>query len=374
MIGRIILKIACLCAAAVLGVFVLSGGLPFRFQETLQAALPVQMAQARLPHDQYIQNGFGIGIEEMWRLFDENQTNEEVVVAVIDTGVDIDHPELADVIWQNSGEVEGDGIDNDGNGYIDDMHGWNFVSENSDADAFLTEGAGNISHGTLCAGIIAAHGEIGKVMGISGKADVKIMSLKVFEYSEDGEIDSGTDVILEAIRYADSMGADICNLSLCYDSPVESIENEMRQSEMLFVASAGNSKTGEPVDSDQTPRYPACYEMDNLISVANLGRDGTLYSGSHYGKTHIDLAAPGENLYSLIADGNYGTATGTSMSTAVVSAVAAVLKAADGELSSAEIKTCILNSVTQNDDLTDKVATGGCLNAAAALKAGLDLR
>ncbi len=210
---------------------------------------------------------------------------DEVVVAVIDSGVDMNHPDLAGKIWTNPGEIPDDGIDNDGNGYIDDVHGWDFYhNDNTVFDGSFTD-----DHGTHVAGIIAASANH---VGIRGVApNVKIMPLKFLGQGGGSTLDA-----IEAIEYASMMGVKISNNSWGgpgdeYDTALNTaIEN----SGMLFIAAAGNNGN----NIDETPSSPAVLPAGNILSIAAIDNNGQLSYFSNYGLTTVDMAAPGEDILS----------------------------------------------------------------------------
>ncbi len=214
--------------------------------------------------------GVDINILPAWNLYDSStEEHRHVVVAVIDTGIDISHPDLKNAIWTNEDEIPGDGIDNDGNGYIDDVHGWNFFDGNNE----LCKGRED-DHGTHAAGTIAAARGNGGIAGITDNNYVKIMVLKALgtRYGVGEE-----KAIIEAIRYAEANGASICNLSFGTTEYYPELEKVMRDSKMLFVVSAGNGNAkGIGEDTDQKPDYPSSFDLDNVISAANLMFDGNL--------------------------------------------------------------------------------------------------
>ena len=233
----------------------------------------------------------------------------DLVVAIVDTGVDINHPELKSQLWVNPGEIPNNGIDDEDNGFVDDIHGWNFVSNSPD----LTDSHG---HGTHVAGIIAGHSpELPRV-----NSQVKIMALKYYDAKS-----SGLDNLLnsiKAIHYAIKMKAQIINYS---GGGVESSKLEeaaIRKAAtkgILVVAAAGNDSS----DTDKTGYYPANYKLPNIISVASVDTQGSLLSFSNYGSKTVDLATRGKNIYSTLPDGKHGFMTGTSQSTALLSGLIA---------------------------------------------------
>lgn len=207
----------------------------------------------------------------------------QVIVAVLDTGCDINHLDLAANIWRNPGEIAGDGIDNDRNGFIDDVHGWDFADTNN--NPFDASG-----HGTHVAGIIAAAGN--NKLGITGVAwNARIMPVRVMN-----SFDIGTTAdAIDAIHYAVENGAKIINCSWGSSSYSAALRHTIAESDALFICAAGNNGN----DADKTPYYPAGYDSPNIISVAASDQKGQLAWFSNYGTLAIDVAAPGTRIYSL---------------------------------------------------------------------------
>lgn len=294
-------------------------------------------------------------------------TGRDVIVAVIDTGVDYTHEDLADAIWTNTKEVAGDGIDNDGNGYIDDIYGWDFY--NNRAYVYNSRNSSEYDHGTHCAGTIAAEINGTGIAGIASGGKVKIMSVKALG-GRDGSGDTAS--IIKAIEYAKKMGAAICNLSFGTSVYDKDLEKAIKDSGMLFVCAAGNGDdTGTGTDNDTAPVYPASYDLDNIISVANLTYDGSLDSTSNYGAASVDLAAPGADILSTVAGSRYGYLSGSSMAAPMVTAVAAMTYSYDKTASVDEVKDILLSSVKKLDGLKGKVASQGMVDAYNAVtKAG----
>lgn len=310
------------------------------------------------------QKGIDINVRPAWELYDSStEEHRPVVVAVIDTGIDINHPELKDAIWVNEDEIAGDGIDNDGNGFADDVNGWNFFSEND--QIFVGQ---EDDHGTHAAGTIAA---VRKGMGIAGIADgtyVKIMPIKVLG-TKDGLGEE--EAVIRSIQYAEANGASICNLSFGTEIYYPRLEQVMRDSKMLFVVSAGNGdQEGKGIDIDTHLDYPSGYPLDNIISVANLMFDGNLEQSSNYGAKNVDIAAPGTYILSTLADNRYGFMTGTSMAAPMVTAAAAFLYSYRTDLNLTDLKWVLMESSRKLPGLEGKVASGGMLDVYAALTYG----
>ena len=298
--------------------------------------------------------GIDIGLAEAWGLYDGG--SRDVVVALVDTGIDYTHEDLAGRIWTNVDEIPGNGIDDDGNGYVDDVYGWNFYSDTNDVYVGTED-----AHGTHGAGTIAANADNGTgIAGIVQSDRVKVMAVKALGGS-DG---SGTTAsIIQAIQYAGANGAQICNLSLGSSQNDPALYRTMASSDMLFVVAAGNDGT----DLETSPSYPASYDLDNVISVANIRYDGELDPTSSYGAASVDLAAPGSYILSTTPGGTYSYMTGTSMAAPMVSAAAAMVYSAFPNATLADVKDILLASVQKLDSLSDRTATGGMLDLGAAM-------
>lgn len=278
--------------------------------------------------------------------------SNDVVVAVIDTGVDYNHPDLKDNMWTNTGEIPGDGIDNDGNGVIDDVYGYNAYADDGDP-------MDGHSHGTHCAGTIAAQGN--NRQGISGVAwDAKVMAVKIFDDS--GKTSS--DAILRGILYATENGARITSNSWGGGRKNNLIKEAFEKSAAFHVMAAGNN--GRNVDWREN--YPSGYEMKNSISVAATDRNDKLANFSNYGKKEVDIAAPGVQTYSTTPNGRYGYKSGTSMATPHVSGAAVLLVANEPEISNEELKKQLMDGAERLPSLRKKTVTEGRLNIANSLE------
>ncbi|MEY3033057.1 MAG: hypothetical protein RLZZ622_1532 [Planctomycetota bacterium] len=294
-----------------------------------------------------------IDAPEAWQV---STGSRDVIVGVVDTGIDYTHPDLAANIWVNPGEIAGNGIDDDGNGFVDDVHGYDFV--NDDGDPFDDNG-----HGTHCAGTIGGVGNNGT--GVAGvNWEVSLMGLKFLSASGSGS----TSDAIQAINYATMMrtqfGQNIRVTSNSWGGGGSS--SAMRQAieagaaaDILFVAAAGNDGS----DNDATPQYPASYTSGAVVSVAATDRNDALAGFSNYGATSVDLAAPGASIVSTVPGGGYASYSGTSMATPHVAGAAALAIAVDPTLSVADLKTALLGTVDGVSGLTGKVLTGGRLNA-----------
>lgn len=331
--------------------------------------LPITPAAAYLPSDPlYYQQGYlnYVNISSAWDL----AKGDGVVVAVLDSGVDTEHPDLKFNIWKNSKEIANDGLDNDHNGYIDDVSGWDFV----DHDNYPLPVAGvktdklSVNHGTALAGIIAAVANNGQ--GMAGIAfNAKIMPLRILESNGEGLVDN----LVSAIDYAIKNGADIINLSLVgfeYDSSLEEAVKRANQNGVVVVAAAGNVKVGQTAkDLAIEPAYPACYgdnhQNNTVVAVASLNDQGQKSLFSNYGIGCLDLSAIGEGINSLAyynpSEGfnsyySYGW-NGTSFSTAIVSGIAALAKSKSLSISANSLIN-LLRQGTENIDSLNPALAG----------------
>jgi len=310
-----------------------------------------------------------IDAPEAW---DIHTGSGDVVVGVIDTGVDYTHPDLAANMWTNPGEIPDDGIDNDGNGYIDDVYGWDFFNWDNDPmdDHF---------HGTHCAGTIAAAGN--NAEGITGVSwSTKIMALKVMGSEGWGWGSSFLSAQFYATMMREEHGVNVVLTSnswggSSYSIPMRNVIAASADAGMLFVAAAGNSRS----DNDVTPMYPASYDLDNIISVAATDHNDNLAGFSSYGAATVDLGAPGVRITSTVptemttamaARGmatHYADLQGTSMATPHVAGVAALLWDYQPDAAYQEIRDAILLGTDPVPSLAGKTVTGGRLNAKNAL-------
>lgn len=295
--------------------------------------------------------GVDVGVEQAW---DIETGSKKMLIAVIDTGVDFQHPDLIENLWTNDAEANGKpGVDDDNNGVVDDVHGYNAITGDGNADD-------DQGHGSHCAGTIGAKGNDGK--GIVGVMwDAQIMAVKFLDANGSGSLENA----LKAIDYATKMGAKVMSNSwggggfsqTLLDSIVRSNE-----AGAIFIAAAGNDGS----NNDSRPAYPASYDVPNIISVAAINNQGGKASFSNYGKRTVHIGAPGVNVYSSTG-GSYDSWSGTSMATPHVSGVAALVWSHEPELTAVQLKERLLLTSRPLASLKGKTKTGGLVNAFYAM-------
>lgn len=271
------------------------------------------------------------------------------IIAVLDTGVDVEHTDLKGNIWVNTSEIPNNGKDDDGNGVVDDFHGY---------DAYYKDGNPEDvdGHGTHCAGTIGAVGNNGRgIVGVNWEA--RIMPIKIFNNNEKPR--TSTSAILRGISYAGRHGARITSNSWGGGGSSRSQRRAFGNSRAFHLMAAGNDSK----DNDKKSYYPAGYNISNSLAVASITRRGNLSSFSNYGKESVDVAAPGTSIYSTVPNNRYGYKSGTSMATPHVAGLAGLLVSYKPNLSNEEIKSAILEGVDPRSSLADKVSTGGSVNA-----------
>jgi len=329
------------------------------------------------PNDPYYSNQWylaKIKADDAWNIISESP---DIVIAVIDSGVDINHPDLINNIWTNEKEIAGNGLDNDHNGYVGDIHGWDFVNNVADPSPKFSDGwtEAGISHGTMVAGIIAAQGNNNQgVSGVTWRA--KIMPLKVINDKGEGKI---SDVI-KAIDYAVDNGADIINLSFVNFSYNQAMQDAIRRAHnlgVIIVAAAGNEQAnGSAYNIDKTPIYPACYDGElvgenMVIGVVATDALDQKAGFSSYGSRCVDIAAPGISFFNTVVPGtdinNYnkyydGYWSGTSMAAPLVTGALALIEQANPELSTREVVNILFASTDNisllNPDYLGKLGNG----------------
>lgn len=296
-------------------------------------------------------------------------TGTGVIVAILDTGVQYDHPDLADNMWINAAEdINSDGVytaadinsvDEDSNGYVDDVIGWDFGDSDNDP-------VDNNGHGTHVAGIVAATMN-NSAGGVGVAPGALVAAVKIFDINGD----AWTSGIAEAIDYSVTIGASISNNSYGGggtpgDAIDVAIDNALA-ADQLFVAAAGNIPTLGCLDNDLVPVYPATYDAGNIVSVAATDSAGNLASYSCYGATTVDVGAPGTTIYSTYPTDAYATSSGTSMASPVTAGAAAVIRSYCTGCTYLQTKNTLLYSSVASSTLAGKTVTGGIINIANAL-------
>jgi subtilisin family serine protease len=308
------------------------------------------------PNDPFFPQLWGMAKINAPAAWDVSTGSTNVVVGDVDTGIDYSHPDLGANVWVNPGEIAGNGLDDDGNGYVDDIHGWDWA--NNDADPLDDH-----FHGTHTAGTIGARGNNGVgVVGVNW--NVWIAGLKFLNAQGSG---STSNAIL-ALNYATAKGMRVTNNSWGgggFSQGLYDAITAARNSGSLFVAAAGNNG----FNNDLLPFYPASYNLDNLIAVAATTSADGLASFSNYGATSVDLGAPGVGVLSTVP-GGYDTYSGTSMATPHVSGAAALLLAVNPTWTYAQVRDRIFCTARPLAALAGKTATGGMLDIGAALGSG----
>ncbi len=300
-------------------------------------------------------SGADLQLTDAW---DIETGSPEVVVAVIDDGIDLSHPDLRDRLWVNTGEIPNNGRDDDGNGFTDDVNGWDFDRNDSNPNPDTT----GRNHGTAVAGVIAARGN--NINGIAGAAwNVKIMVLKT---------DYTVSATIRAMDYARANGAHIINTSFGgsqYSNSEYAAIRRLRDAGILMVASAGN----EHWNNDFGASFPSSYDSINILAVAASSPSDNFTRWSQYGQVSVDVAAPGDAIFTTEANGtddasHYGWRNGTSFSSPLLAGVAALVKSQYPNADFSEMKGRMLATAEPIADGTCRVGSGGRANALASLE------
>lgn len=332
-----------------------------RFDDSkIEKTEAVENEPSALFNDPAINQAWGLKKADAGRAWSVSKGSKDILVAVIDTGADIRHEDLDSNIWTNPGESGPDskgrdkatnGVDDDQNGFVDDAHGWNFVSNNG----ILTD---NHGHGTHIACIIGA--KAGNNKGISGiSPEVSLMILKYYDPKV-----AGTDNLkntVASIKYAVRMGANIINYSgggTEFSQEEHDAIAEAERKGILFVAAAGNERS----NSDVSRYYPADYGLSNIISVTAIDKQTEVLSSSNYGIETVDIAAPGNNIISCLPNSTYGTMTGTSQATAFVTGAAVLAMAKREAYKAVDVKKYILSTGDAESSLIAKTRNYRQLN------------
>lgn len=306
---------------------------------------------------------YGVSVNSAYKTYGTSHTSP-VIVAVVDTGVDVNHEDLKDVMWVNTNEIAGNGIDDDSNGYIDDINGINTLVRDSSGKA-----TGNIkdshSHGTHVSGTIAARQNNSK--GIAGIAsNVKIMGIRTVPNNGDE-----TDVdVAESFIYAAKNGAKIINCSFGKSSNEggrlipDTLKYIADQYGVLVIAAAGNDSS----NIDKNPTYPASHQSENLLIVASTQSNGKMSGFSNYGALNVDVAAPGSSVFSTTPGNRYGSMSGTSMAAPTTVGVAAEILSHNPNLTVDQLKLVLINSVTKIESFKTKMVSGGRIDLLTGLE------
>lgn len=303
------------------------------------------------PKNQVGVAGVDVNAEKAWEI--QTGTREKIV-AIIDTGIDWSHPDLAENMWVNEAEQNGKaGVDDDNNGVVDDIYGYNAIT-----------GTGNAKddqgHGSHCAGTIGARANNG--IGVAGvNWNVRMMAVKFLDAGGSGSL---ADAI-KAIDYATKMGANVMSNSWGGGGFSQTLMDAIKRSNdagAIFIAAAGN----EYNNNDSSPTYPSTYQVENVMSVAAIDNRGAKADFSNYGKKTVHLGAPGVNVMSTTG-GSYKSFSGTSMATPHVAGVAALLWANEPNLTAAQVKERLVATVRPLASMKGKTRTGGIVDAYGAL-------
>jgi thermitase len=276
-------------------------------------------------------------------------------VAILDTGIDTDHPDLASNVYKSS-DKPNNGKDDDKNGYVDDTYGWNVINGKG-------SGEDDNGHGTHVSGIVAGHGNNGN--GISGVCwSAKLVAVKFMNSKGKGS----TSDAIDGIDYAVKNGAKIINCSFGSSSKSSALHDAVDYAQdhnVLLVVAAGND--GENIDKN--PTYPASFTDSNILAVAASTDEDTLASFSNFGSTAVDVAAPGDNVYSTYKGGGYRYLSGTSMAAPYAAGTAAMLRKQESDATYGDLRYAIRHKVDTPPALAGKVAYNGRLNVQKALAA-----
>lgn len=306
---------------------------------------------------------FGVSVNSAYKTYGTSNTTP-VIVAVVDTGVDVQHEDLKDVIWVNTNEIPANGIDDDNNGYIDDINGINTLVRDANGKATVNIKDSH-SHGTHVSGTIGAKQNNG--IGIAGIAsNVRIMGIRTVPNNGDE-----TDVdVAEAFIYAAKNGAKLINCSFGKSSNegAQLIPDTLKyigeKYGVLVIAAAGNDSS----DIDKRPTYPASLGSENLLIIASTASNGKLSGFSNYGIVNVDVAAPGSNVFSTTPGNRYESMSGTSMATPTTVGVAAEILSHNPDLTVAELKEVLMSSVTKIESFKKKMVAGGRIDLLSGLE------
>jgi subtilisin family serine protease len=338
-----------------------------RSQDVLYAQADSRRELARTADDAFFGSQWGLGKIAAPTAWDTTVGSAGVGVAVVDTGLDLAHPDLAPNVWRNVGETARDGRDEDGNGYADDLNGWDFaaatagdgVGDGDPSDEPPLDPTATDGHGTHVAGTVGAQG--GDTVGVAGVAwDAAIMALRVF----DSAGATYTSDLVKAFAYAQANGARILNASLSGTGFDQAEYDAIRAArDVLFVVAAGNAGR----DNDVTPAYPCAYDLPNIVCVAATNDADALATFSNYGRQTVDIAAPGDRILSARPDGRWQSLSGTSMAAPHAAGAAVLVLDQRPRLTPWQVREVLVRSADPVDGLAARTVAGGRLNADAVL-------
>lgn len=309
--------------------------------------------------DNYNESAWGDDDFECKKSMDINYSDDlnaltsyrQVTIALLDSAINVQYIPFSENIWHNNDEAFDNSYDLDNNGYISDVLGWNFV-DNSNIITCDDE----ITHATLIDSLLLECSTFGEE-----DSSIKVMNLVVWN---DEKNNIATDDYVDAIRYAESNGAQICCICFNTNDYSKDLKEVIKNSNMLFVVSAGND--GMKLN-ENSKNFPTCYDLPNVISVAEIRCDGKLSKTSNYGNV-VTLAAPGTDIFIQLKDVAGDYVSGTSFSTPQVAATAGLIYCkSKSKLSAIKIKKVLCDTVTPNKALCSKVSTGGQLNVIDAI-------
>lgn len=318
------------------------------------------------PNDTYYPQQYGPGLMQLPTAWETTVGSNAQIVVVIDTGVDYNHPDLVSNVWRNPGEVAGNGFDDDGNGYVDDVYGINAITNSGNP-------MDDHGHGTHVAGIIGARGN--NNVGIAGVSwESKIIAAKFLDSNGSGS----TANAIKAVNYATALKRAGRNITVTnnswggssYSSALAAAIADASSAGILFVAAAGNYGS----NNDAYPQYPANYTSANVISVASIDSSTALSSFSNYGEQTVHIAAPGGSIASTMINAGYVYMSGTSMAAPQVSGVVLLAQArCSGTLSMTLLRSAVVNTGTVLAPLAGKVASASMVNGAEAIRIAAQL-